>query len=214
MPRRQNGSNNSSIPKELLRLRTNQIYAQKKRRGENTNIANCWKQARQELRGKWWRIKFWQFKTTNRKILTFPSWLLFNKLPKLFADKESREFALDIVKTIFSLASLIAALVAAVGLWFNYQEANKDRQLVLERLDNDRERLVTERFTKAIAQLGSTEEEVILGGIYSLERIAQDSPKDQWTSQGAGEYRDICRAGNPDCLCPADPHQRAKTEIR
>ncbi len=40
---------------------------------------------------------------------------------------------------------------------------------------------ITERFTKAIEQLGSKEQAVRLGGIYSLERIAHDSEKDHWT---------------------------------
>ena len=37
---------------------------------------------------------------------------------------------------------------------------------------------VTERFTKAIAQLGDKEIAIRLGGIYALERIAKDSEKD------------------------------------
>ena len=40
---------------------------------------------------------------------------------------------------------------------------------------------VTERFTRAIEQLGSEPIEVKLGGIYALERIMKDSPRDHWT---------------------------------
>uniref|UniRef100_UPI001177ECCC pentapeptide repeat-containing protein n=1 Tax=Calothrix rhizosoleniae TaxID=888997 RepID=UPI001177ECCC len=40
---------------------------------------------------------------------------------------------------------------------------------------------ITERFSKAIEQLGSEKIEVRLGAIYTLERIAKDSPKDHWT---------------------------------
>lgn len=40
---------------------------------------------------------------------------------------------------------------------------------------------ITERFSKAVEQLGSGKIEVRLGGIYSLERIAIDSAKDHWT---------------------------------
>ncbi|WP_250124930.1 pentapeptide repeat-containing protein [Chroococcidiopsis sp. CCMEE 29] len=43
------------------------------------------------------------------------------------------------------------------------------------------EKQVTERFSKAIELLGSEKLEVRLGGIYALERIAKDSPKDHWT---------------------------------
>jgi uncharacterized protein YjbI with pentapeptide repeats len=43
------------------------------------------------------------------------------------------------------------------------------------------EKQVTERFSKAIELLASEKLEVRLGGIYALERIAKDSPKDHWT---------------------------------
>ena len=40
---------------------------------------------------------------------------------------------------------------------------------------------ITERFTKAVEQLGNSESMAIrLGGIYALERIAQDSERDHW----------------------------------
>ncbi|HEY0047877.1 MAG TPA: pentapeptide repeat-containing protein, partial [Pyrinomonadaceae bacterium] len=39
----------------------------------------------------------------------------------------------------------------------------------------------TDRFTKAVAQLGDDKLEIRLGGMYALERIAKDSPKDHWT---------------------------------
>ncbi|MDH2427499.1 pentapeptide repeat-containing protein [Sphaerisporangium sp. TRM90804] len=38
---------------------------------------------------------------------------------------------------------------------------------------------VTERFTRAIDQLGSSNVDVRLGGVYALERVAVDSPRDQ-----------------------------------
>jgi hypothetical protein len=39
----------------------------------------------------------------------------------------------------------------------------------------NREGQITERYTRAIDQLGSTSLSVRLGGIYALERIARDS---------------------------------------
>lgn len=44
----------------------------------------------------------------------------------------------------------------------------------------DRERRITESFAKAVEQLGSDKLEVRLGGIYTLERIAQESERDYW----------------------------------
>ena len=48
-----------------------------------------------------------------------------------------------------------------------------------EELRLNREGQVTERFTRAVDQLGHAALAVRLGGIYALERIARDSPKDQ-----------------------------------
>jgi hypothetical protein len=40
---------------------------------------------------------------------------------------------------------------------------------------------VTDRYTKAVGQLGETSSPVRIGGIYALERIGIDSPKDRVT---------------------------------
>jgi hypothetical protein len=50
-----------------------------------------------------------------------------------------------------------------------------------ESLKIARESQITDRFTKAIDQLGSDKLAIRLGGIYALERIAKDSPRDHWT---------------------------------
>ena len=56
-------------------------------------------------------------------------------------------------------------------------------------LEATRDQQVTERFTRAIDQLGATDDktgdprlEVRLGGIYALERIALDSPKRDYST--------------------------------
>jgi uncharacterized protein YjbI with pentapeptide repeats len=109
------------------------------------------------------------------KLLIFPFWL-FQQIPGLFAreDKDSRTFAIDVVKTIISALGLIATLLAGIGLIVNYFNSQAEMQLT-------QQRLITERFSKAVEQIGNNKEEVVIGGIYSLERIAKDSPKDQWT---------------------------------
>jgi hypothetical protein len=71
----------------------------------------------------------------------------------------------------------------------NESRRNSDQQVALAReqmkqtydatqheLHLTREAQITERFTRAIDQLGSTSLDVRLGGIYGLERIARDSP--------------------------------------
>nr|WP_191909894.1 pentapeptide repeat-containing protein [Microbispora cellulosiformans] len=40
---------------------------------------------------------------------------------------------------------------------------------------------ITDRYTKAVEQLGSSKQDVCLGGIYALQRLAADSPRDRET---------------------------------
>ena len=107
----------------------------------------------------------------------------------------------DLVQGIASvgqaLAVLFTGVVALLGLYFTRR--NTDRQLAQAQESTDKQlqqaresqertqesvqetlRLteqgqITERFTRAIEQLGSDKLEIRLGGIYALERIAGDS---------------------------------------
>ena len=45
----------------------------------------------------------------------------------------------------------------------------------------NREGHVTDRYTKAVSQLGDASSPVRIGGVYALERIGNDSPKDRTT---------------------------------
>ena len=180
-----------SIPQELHQLKAHEVYEQRIAKGKNGSPEGDWETARRyltiypKLVRAWKReraIAFYRqllrsfFRRLTRsfkaligvieKIITFPFWLPF-KLNRMFASADTRSFALDVVKTI-------ATFAAAIGLFMTYRNASLDRQL-------SQERLVTDRFAKAVEQIGSKEEEVIIGGIYSLERITKDSPKDQWT---------------------------------
>jgi hypothetical protein len=80
-----------------------------------------------------------------------------------------------------TLSQIIGGFVVIIGLLFTganlaitQREAEKNRSLALEGQ-------ITDRFTKAITQLGDEKLEVRLGGIYALERIAKDSEKDYLT---------------------------------
>lgn len=75
---------------------------------------------------------------------------------------------------MISAFGVLATILAGLGLFLTYQNTQKEQQLTSERL-------VTDRFAKAIEQLGSKEINVRIGAIYSLERIAKDSPKDHGT---------------------------------
>jgi hypothetical protein len=59
--------------------------------------------------------------------------------------------------------------ILLIGLYFT-----------LRNLQIVQEGQITERFTRAIEQLGNDQMEVRLGGIYALERIARDSARDHW----------------------------------
>jgi hypothetical protein len=60
--------------------------------------------------------------------------------------------------------------VLLIGAFFTWQQ-----------LRATREGQVTDRYTKAVDQLGNRELAVRLGGIYALQRIAHDSPRDRDT---------------------------------
>jgi uncharacterized membrane protein (DUF485 family) len=95
-------------------------------------------------------------------------------------ENEARKTLAQIIGGVFVLAGLYSSLQT-----FSLQQHTFDLQ---------RESQITDRFTKAIDQLGAVEPaqldadgkpkinlEVRLGGIYALERIARDSPTDHWT---------------------------------
>ena len=63
----------------------------------------------------------------------------------------------------------------------NAEAANRNAEAANQNAETANQKQITERFSKAIEQLGSDKPEVILGGIYTLERIARDSEPDQWT---------------------------------
>lgn len=63
-----------------------------------------------------------------------------------------------------------------------FEHLAKAQELESQKAENDRDATVTARFTQAIAQLGDTGSVAVrLGGIYSLQRIAEDSDKDRET---------------------------------
>jgi hypothetical protein len=77
-------------------------------------------------------------------------------------------------------ATLLQALAGGallLGAYFTWRQVQTGRQQVHLAEQGQ----ITERFTRAIDQLGSDHLDVRLGGIYALERIARDSPGDRAT---------------------------------
>jgi len=86
-----------------------------------------------------------------------------------------------------TLAQIMGGVVILVGLYSTWKtiEISKEtmdvsRKASDENLRVSQEGQITERFTRAVEHLGNAKLEVRLGGIYALERISKDSPKDYW----------------------------------
>jgi hypothetical protein len=81
-----------------------------------------------------------------------------------------------------TLAQIVGGVAVLAGLYSTVQNINvAQKSFALAQ-----EGQITDRFTKAIEQLGAVDSsgtkklEVRLGGIYALERIANESPTDHW----------------------------------
>ncbi|WP_327744751.1 pentapeptide repeat-containing protein [Streptomyces europaeiscabiei] len=75
--------------------------------------------------------------------------------------------------------SLLPGLAAAVALIFTWRDSTATLAQGNTELRIAEQGQITERFTAAIEQLGENDEELTFGGIYALERIMEDSPRDQ-----------------------------------
>lgn len=106
------------------------------------------------------------------------------------SEEHKREFdaSLEIVKAIVGGVSTIATIIGGVVLYLNFRVANKKAETAIKTVEIanrnaelTESRLITERFAKAVEQLGSDKIEVRLGSIYSLGRLMADSERDHWT---------------------------------
>ncbi|WP_416672605.1 pentapeptide repeat-containing protein [Egbenema bharatensis] len=77
--------------------------------------------------------------------------------------------------TILQGLSGLGLSTAAIVALLNLRETEKNRKIA-------EDEQIAERFVKAVEMLADKKRlEVRLGGIYALERIAKDSPRDYWT---------------------------------
>jgi hypothetical protein len=99
-------------------------------------------------------------------------------------ENDLRANRIQVITTVVQALGGIAVLIGIYFAWANLkttQEAQRDTQnSQKETIQITNEGQITDRFTKAIDQLGSPQLELRLGGIYALERIARDSEKDHW----------------------------------
>ena len=99
-----------------------------------------------------------------------------------------------------ALGLITAGVAGGIGILFTWRGQRQARQAQEKNQENTQEQLqnahigleltrqgqLTERFTRAIDQLGARDDnnakamEMRLGGVYALERIAKESPQDYW----------------------------------
>jgi hypothetical protein len=79
------------------------------------------------------------------------------------------------------LTPIGAFLGGVVIAWAALRQAGIAARRHYAQTEADRQRRITESFSKAVEQLGSDKIETRLGGIYTLERISRESPSDYWT---------------------------------
>ena len=95
--------------------------------------------------------------------------------------KELAELEDGTRKTLAQILGGVVILLTAYFTWRRLEVAQENVRIAQEQVTTLAEGQITERFTRAIEQLGHEETEIRLGGIYALERIARDSEKDYWT---------------------------------
>jgi hypothetical protein len=134
-------------------------------------------------------------------VLVIPQWLVRWELGAQARTLSSADKAKAINDVRATLLQGVGGAVILLGAYFTYRQLQTGRQ----QLQIAEQGQVTERFTRAIDQLGHAELDVRLGGIYALERIANDSPDDRttiaevltafvrshapWPPRLAGQYR-------------------------
>jgi hypothetical protein len=134
-------------------------------------------------------------------VLVIPRWLVRWELGAQARTLSPADKAKAINDVRATLLQGIGGAVILLGAYFTYPQLQTGRQ----QLQIAQQSQVTERFTRAIDQLGHAELDVRLGGIYALERIANDSPNDRiaiaevltafvrghapWPPKLAGQYR-------------------------
>jgi hypothetical protein len=86
------------------------------------------------------------------------------------------------VKTLLPGLTPIGALLAGVVVaWTALRQVGIAARRHDAQTEADRQRRITESYSKAVEQLSSDKIEQRLGGIYTLERISRESPNDYLT---------------------------------
>jgi hypothetical protein len=134
-------------------------------------------------------------------LVVWPLPSLLTRHPRV--DAAARHTAITNTRT--GLVATLAVLGAGVGLAYTARTYRLSREGHL-----------TDRYTKAVEQLGSNKIEVRLGGIYALERLMRDSSTDQPTIVEvlAAYIRQHAPLSHPALAVSAAPAPSASTRPR
>lgn len=126
----------------------------------------------------------------------------FKNSSKILTPKEFIELKRQGINSVIEALKIVATTFGGAAILFNvYYAARRAKAMddsaiaanksadaaldnakaALKNAEAAQDKQITERFTKAVEQLGSDNISIRLGGIYALERIANDSEKDHWT---------------------------------
>ena len=78
-----------------------------------------------------------------------------------------------------AIGTLLVGIAAIGALIFTWLSIVKTTDATNHQLQITEQGQVTDRYNVAITNLGSTSEDIRLGGIYALRRVMEDSPRDQ-----------------------------------
>ncbi|MEU0544810.1 pentapeptide repeat-containing protein [Nocardia sp. NPDC005978] len=107
------------------------------------------------------------------------------------------------------LASMVTTVAALAALWFT----NESLRATSDQAGLARQTAITDRFAKAIEQLGNEKLDVRLGGVYLLERLATDSPNDR--PQIFEVLSAFVRTHAPNtAACDASPEAKVSVDVQ
>ena len=109
---------------------------------------------------------------------------------------------------------MLTALATVGALYFTTTQTSEALQATQDQIGLSREGQLTDRFSKAVEQLGSKDSlEVRLGGIYAPERVARDSVRDHTTVMEV--LSAYVREHAPRAMCNTpEPPDRLATDVQ
>ena len=108
-------------------------------------------------------------------VLTLWLWVrpIWQTIPLVPGAEARISSQIELIKTA---AEILLGGAVLGTMYFTWRRVNAAERTIEVARDGQ----ITERFTRAIDQLGSHKVSIRLGGIYALERIARDSAEDHW----------------------------------